>query len=130
MESEPPTGTVRTVFEQTLRDVGWVNGQNVLIEFRFAEGRPGRLPALADELLALKVDVIYAADPYAIRALATATRTVPIVGYDLETDPVEAGWVVLAMRSTLTDFDETQPLEQRDDFAWFEDWKRTRHYAT
>jgi putative ABC transport system substrate-binding protein len=44
-------------------------------------------------VLALKVDVVFAADPYAIRAVTTATRTVPIVGYDLETDPVEAGWV-------------------------------------
>jgi len=44
--------------------------------------------------------------------------------------PAPIGVPVLAMRPTLPDFDETQPLKQRDPLAWLEDWKRARHYAT
>jgi putative ABC transport system substrate-binding protein len=81
------------VFDQGLRDLGYTIGQDVIVEYRFAEGRIDRLPALVDELLRLKVDVLFAPSPQAIRAASQATGTVPIVGVDLETDPVEAGWV-------------------------------------
>jgi putative ABC transport system substrate-binding protein len=84
---------VDEVFEQSLQGLGWVRDQNVRIERRFAEGRIDRFPTLVDELLRLKVHVLFAASPQAVRAASQATGTVPIVGIDLETDPVDAGWV-------------------------------------
>jgi putative tryptophan/tyrosine transport system substrate-binding protein len=80
-------------FEQGLREKGYVIGQNLMVEYRFGEGRVDRIPALVDELLRLGVDVLLAASPYVIRAAKQATSTVPIVGIDLETDPMEVGWV-------------------------------------
>src|SRR6266478_7867976 len=66
-------------FLQGLRDLGYVEGRNVVIEIRDAEGKPERLPALAAELVALKVDVIVAvATPSALAAKQT-TWTLPIV---------------------------------------------------
>ena len=66
-------------FLQGLRDLGYVEGRNVVIEYRSAEGKLERLPALAAELVALKVDVIVAgATPHALAA-KQATRTLPIV---------------------------------------------------
>jgi putative tryptophan/tyrosine transport system substrate-binding protein len=70
---------LRDAFRQGLRDLGYVEGRNVVIEYRNAEGKVGRLPALAAELVALKVDVILAvATPQALAA-KQATRTIPIV---------------------------------------------------
>src|SRR6266581_8867661 len=67
-------------FRQGLRDLGYVEGRNVVIEYRDAEGKNERLPALAAELVALKVDVIVAAaGTLAGLAAKQATRTVPIV---------------------------------------------------
>jgi len=81
------------VFDQGLRDLGYTIGQDVIVEYRFGEGHNDRVPMLIDELLRLKVDVFFAPSPQAIRAARQATDTVPIVGVDLETNPVEAGWV-------------------------------------
>ena len=81
-----------TAFVQALRDVGYVDGQNVLIETRIYGEMLDQLPQLAHELVTLKCDVLLAAAPYAIRAVMSATRTIPIVGIDLESDPVESGW--------------------------------------
>jgi putative ABC transport system substrate-binding protein len=81
------------VFDQRLRDLGYTIGQDVIVEYRFGEGHNDRVPMLIDELLRLKVDVFFAPSPQAIRAARQATDTVPIVGVDLETNPVEAGWV-------------------------------------
>src|SRR5262249_24328220 len=79
-------------FLQGLRDLGYVEGRNVVIEYRDAEGKPERLPALAVELVALKVDVIFASGtPHALAA-KQATRTVPIVFLGA-TDPVADGLV-------------------------------------
>jgi ABC-type uncharacterized transport system substrate-binding protein len=80
-------------FEQGLREVGYVIGQNVMVEYRFGEGHVDRVPALVDEVLQVGVDVLYAANPFVIRAARQATSSVPIVGIDLETDPMAAGWV-------------------------------------
>ncbi|HEX9479289.1 MAG TPA: ABC transporter substrate binding protein, partial [Methylomirabilota bacterium] len=82
-----------TVFDQGLRDLGYTIGQDVIVEYRFGEGHIDRVPILIDELLRLKVDVLFAPSPQAIRAARQATSTVPIVGVDIETNPVEAGWV-------------------------------------
>src|SRR5262245_39959986 len=63
-----------------LRDLGYIEGQNIAIDFRYAEGRPDRAPEHAAELVRLKVDIIVVAsgDPW-IRAAKNATRTIPIV---------------------------------------------------
>src|SRR2546425_13061934 len=66
-------------FLQGLRDRGYVEGRNLVIEYRFAEGKLERLPALAAELVALKVDVIVAGSTLAAVAAKRATRTHPIV---------------------------------------------------
>jgi putative ABC transport system substrate-binding protein len=81
------------VFDQGLRDLGYTIGQDIIVEYRFGQGHIDRVPTLVDELLRLKVDVLFAPSPQAIRAASQATDTVPIVGVDLETNPVEAGWV-------------------------------------
>jgi putative ABC transport system substrate-binding protein len=66
-------------FRETLHELGWVDGQNVVIEARFANGEVERLPALVAELLALNVDVIVATSSATARASKSATATVPIV---------------------------------------------------
>jgi hypothetical protein len=66
--------------------LGYVEGQNVVIEYRWAEGREDRLREFAAELVSLNVDVLFAASASAVRAAWQATRTLPIVAFDLETD--------------------------------------------
>jgi len=66
-------------FRQTMRELGWIDGQNIIIETRFADGDVNRLPALVDELLLLRVDVIVAGSSATTRASKSATTTVPIV---------------------------------------------------
>jgi putative ABC transport system substrate-binding protein len=78
---------------QGLGELGWVEGQNLAIEARYAEEHTERLPALAAELMRLQVDALFAIGPAAVRAAVQATRTVPIVAIDLETDPVASGLV-------------------------------------
>ena len=80
-------------FRQTMRDLGYVEGRNIVFERRSSAGRPGPLPKLAAELARLEVDVIYATGPAAVRAAHDATREIPIVAFDLETDPVASGLV-------------------------------------
>jgi len=84
-------------FRQGLRDLGYVEGRNVVIEYRDAEGKLERLPALAAELVALKVDVIMApGTPHALAA-KQATRTLPIV-FAFVVDPVTDGLVTSLAR--------------------------------
>jgi putative ABC transport system substrate-binding protein len=83
-------------FRQGLRDLGYVEGQNLVIESRYAEGREERLPDLAAELVRLKVDVIVAGGP-AIRAAQHATSTIPIV-MAVTGDPVQSGYVASLAR--------------------------------
>ena len=70
---------VLIAFRQTMRELGWIDGQNIIIETRFAEGEVDRLPALANELLLLKVDLIVTGSSASTRASKSATTTVPIV---------------------------------------------------
>jgi putative ABC transport system substrate-binding protein len=68
-----------TAFRQGLRELGYVEGQNVVLDVRYAGGRFERLPELAAELIRLKPDVIVAAPTPAVRAVQAATRTIPVV---------------------------------------------------
>src|SRR5499426_427700 len=79
-------------FEQTLRDLGYVEGRNVILEYRYAEGSEERLRAQADELVQLPVDVIVAQGAAAIRAAQHATHTIPIV-MAATSDPVGQGFI-------------------------------------
>ena len=84
-------------FEQGLRDRGYIEGRNITLEYRFAEGRPDRLPAMAAELVRLKVDVIMAAADAQARAARQATTTIPIV-MSLARDPGGQGLVASLAR--------------------------------
>ena len=75
-----------------LRELGYIEGQNILIERRTADGQPDRLPKLAAELVRLGVDVIVAPDPPSTYAAKAATKTIPIVMRSTN-DPVESGFV-------------------------------------
>ena len=79
-------------FRQGLRELGYVEGKNLVIEYRWAEGKFDRVPALAAELVQLKIEVIVTAGPTDTRAAKQATVTIPIVmGFD--NDPVGSGFV-------------------------------------
>jgi putative tryptophan/tyrosine transport system substrate-binding protein len=84
-------------FRQGLRDLGYVDGQNVTIEFRSAEGSLERLPALAAELVQIPVDVIQTATSPTIRAAQQATRSIPIVMGNSQ-DPISEGFVASLAR--------------------------------
>ena len=77
-----------------LRELGYIEGQNIAIEYRYAEGKQDRYPELAAELVRLKVDIIVAAGGNVmVRAAKNATKTIPIVMSGVGADPVEAGLV-------------------------------------
>ena len=84
-------------FRQGLRDLGYVDGKNIVIEWRFAEGNVDRLPALAAELVQLKVDLIVSAGQAVTRPVKAATSTIPIV-MTQDTDPVANGFVASLAR--------------------------------
>ena len=88
---------LRDAFLQGLRDLGYVEGRNVVIEYRDAEGKLERFPALAAELVALKVDVIVAPTTPATVAAKQATKTIPIV-FAVVSDPVTSGLVTSLAR--------------------------------
>jgi ABC-type uncharacterized transport system substrate-binding protein len=87
----PPNANL-DAFVQGLRDLGYVEGKNILIEYRFAEGKADRLPELAMELVRLKVDAIFTTGTPAIFALKQATKTIPIVFFSTS-DPIGTGAV-------------------------------------
>jgi putative ABC transport system substrate-binding protein len=76
-----------------LRELGYIEGQNIAIEYRYGEGKLDRLPGLAAELVRLKVDIIVVGGDPGIRAAKNATKTIPIVMTGPGSDPVEAGHV-------------------------------------
>ena len=86
------TGRKHAAFRQALRDLGYVEGQNIVIERRFSKGKRARLPALADELVRLRVDVLFALSTRRALAAKNATRTIPIV-FLSAVDPVAVGLV-------------------------------------
>ena len=96
--ASPSANTARyEAFRQGLRELGYIEGKNIIIEWRYAEGEQDRLPSLAAELVRLKAEIIVTGGPTATRPAKEATATVPIVmGFD--NDPVGSGFVVSLAR--------------------------------
>src|SRR5215471_3644537 len=86
-----------TPFQQRLRELGWIDGQNIAIEYRWAEGREDRYAEFADEFVRRKVDVIVTASTAAAAATKSATTTIPIV-FAAAGDPVGTGLVASLAR--------------------------------
>jgi putative ABC transport system substrate-binding protein len=92
-ETPPPAGTRPDVLRQTLRDFGYIDGKNLILDFRGAEGDAKRFPRLAAELVASKPDVIIAETTPGSLAAMQATSTIPIVIVNVS-DPVASGLVM------------------------------------
>ena len=92
-----PAGVLEA-FRQGLRELGGVEGQNIVIDYRFAEGRFDRLPDLAAELVRLKVDIIVAVATQGVAAAKNATETIPIVMISGSADPVGLGFIASLAR--------------------------------
>jgi putative ABC transport system substrate-binding protein len=86
------TSSPTDAFRQGLRELGYVEGQNLVVEYRWADGDTARLPVLAAELVQLRVDVLVAATNPAVLAARQATSTIPIV-FTASSDPVGTGLV-------------------------------------
>ena len=84
-------------FRQGLRERGYVEGKNIVIEYRYAEGKLDRLPALAAELVRLQVDIIVSGGALTTRSAKQATVTIPIV-MAADNDPVRNGFVASLAR--------------------------------
>jgi putative tryptophan/tyrosine transport system substrate-binding protein len=80
------------VFRQGLKELGYIEGRNITIDYRYAEGKADRLPSLAAELVGLKVDVIVSSSTPSVLAVKKATSTIPIVFVSIS-DPVASGLV-------------------------------------
>ena len=99
LTSSPLSGNANRIeaFRQGLRELGYVEGKNIVIEYRSGEGNRDRVPALAVELVRLKVDIIVTAGASTTRSAKAATTTVPIVMAQ-DIDPVESGFVTSLAR--------------------------------
>jgi putative tryptophan/tyrosine transport system substrate-binding protein len=80
-------------FQRGLRDLGYLEGKNIVLETRYAEGKPERFLELAAEMVRSKVDIIVAVNEAGVRAAKSATKTIPIVMVSVGPDPVEVGLV-------------------------------------
>ena len=87
-----------SAFLRGLREAGWVLGQNLMVERRSARGDRSKYAAMVADLVAAKVDVIVASGPLVIEIARKATSAVPIVGLDLESDPVASGFAASLAR--------------------------------
>ena len=97
-DTPPPPPANWDGFVQGLRETGYVEGSNIVFEHRSARDQPELFPKLALDLARLKVDVIFARGTWALAAAKNATPTIPIVGIDLEVDPVTAALVASIAR--------------------------------
>ena len=96
--ASPSYSLARTdAFRQGLRELGYVEGKSIILEWRYAEGKPDRLPALATELVRLNVDIIVSSGATPTRATKEATNTIPIVMAQ-DNDPVGNGFVASLAR--------------------------------
>jgi putative ABC transport system substrate-binding protein len=84
-------------FRRGLRDLGWVEGQNIAIEYRWAEGKPDRMRELAEELVRLEVDILVAPTSIYTEAAKRATSTIPII-FMSHADPIRSGHVASLAR--------------------------------
>jgi putative ABC transport system substrate-binding protein len=93
--ADPTRGSIRSEqIRQALRELGYIEGQHIAIEYRYAEGKIDRYPEFAADLVRLKVDIIVVAGGTGIiRAAKNATKTIPIVMVGSAADPVEAGLI-------------------------------------
>jgi putative ABC transport system substrate-binding protein len=89
----PSTTPSMAAFVRELQRLGYVEGRNTVIDTRSAEGDPERLPALAQELAALRPDVIFAAGTPPVIALRSLGTSIPVVFAGVGGDPVRSGWV-------------------------------------
>jgi ABC-type sugar transport system substrate-binding protein len=97
-ESTPPAQSERTAaFVQRLRELGWIDGRTVAIEYRWAEGRTERFAEIANEFVRLKVDVIVTSSTPAVIAAKRATSVIPIV-FAITADPIGTGLVASLAR--------------------------------
>ena len=90
-DPNPPNSSIE-MFRQALQEVGYVEGKNILIEYRYTEGNRDRVAEIVAELVRLKVDVLFSTQAIVIRAAKQATKTIPIV-MAITPDPVAAGLV-------------------------------------
>jgi putative ABC transport system substrate-binding protein len=91
---EPSSDSARAeAIRLALRELGYIDGQNLAIEYRYAEGKVDRLPDLAAELVRSKVDIIIAVNFQGVQAAKNATKTIPIVMVNVGRDPVEGGLI-------------------------------------
>jgi putative tryptophan/tyrosine transport system substrate-binding protein len=95
--SSSPSSGNQNAFRRGLRELGYIEGQNIHVEYRYGEGDVQRLPQLAAELVALKPDVIIAANTQSIEVTKRATQTIPIV-FPITFDPVASGFVASLAR--------------------------------
>ena len=93
----PDTDPNLGAFLRGLRDLGYIESQNIVIEYRYAEGKPDRLRSLARELVAIKPDLIFALGGDVAPSARVATSTIPIV-VAVSNDPVQAGLVASLAR--------------------------------
>jgi putative tryptophan/tyrosine transport system substrate-binding protein len=90
--SDPASQSTEAI-RRALRELGYMEGQNIVIEYRYMEGKRDRVPELAGELVRLKVDIIVVSGTGPARAAKNATKTIPIVMTGLGADPVEEGLI-------------------------------------
>src|SRR5262249_23694817 len=92
--TDPATESIRfEPFRAALRELGYIEGQNIAIEYRYAEGKADRFSAVAAELVRVRVDIILVGGASPIRAAKNATKTIPIVMTGSGLDPVKEGHV-------------------------------------
>ena len=94
MPSAPSTapGANLEAFRQGLRDLGYVEGRNIILDYRWAENREDQYPALVADLIRLKVDIIYTSSTPAVLVAKQATKSIPII-FPVSSDPVSVGIV-------------------------------------
>jgi putative ABC transport system substrate-binding protein len=116
------SGSGRELFAREIRALGYVEGKNISFEYRSAENKIDRLPALADELVRLKVDVLFAPAGNEARAAKKATSTIPIVFASVG-DPIEAGLVKSLARpgGNVTGFTTIAPVLAGKRLEWLKE---------